>query len=150
MNGAAVSQVQLAASMARVGDQLKKNSAAVGTVQSRVNTVRDTEKKDNEQRKNDLKSINEKIQLLAILPLLVKPAVKTMSDDVTDVSNNVELPKGTNVLVDSGDALGALLPFLLIGGLGSSGLVGGGESGSGGMDGSMLLVLALALGLGKK
>jgi hypothetical protein len=135
--GPPVSQVQLQALTGRISDQLKKNSGAIATVNNRVNTVNTSEKKDNTDRKKDLKAINEKIQLLSLLPLLIKPKTQTITADTAG------LTKDSKVLVDSGDTLSALLPLLLVGGLGSGGLATGSEGGS--MDGSMLLILALAL-----
>jgi hypothetical protein len=147
MNGAPVSQLQLQAAMARVGDQLKKNSAAVSTVNSRVNTVSSAEKRDNEKQGKDLKSINEKIQLLTLLPLLIQPSKVTVpakSIDGTNPANPVPLtpdPVGTT---------NALLPLLLIGGLGGGGGLGSGSGTEGSMDSTTLLVLALVLSGGVK
>jgi hypothetical protein len=145
----AVSQVQLQAAMARVSDQLKKNSSAIGTVNSRVNTVSAVEKKDNEKREKDLKGIQEKIQLLALLPLLIKPSLT-----LGVAAGNLTPPAGTvnaagtqaTISADSGNTLNALLPLLLVGGLGGSG--GLGSSSDGGMDSGTLLILALALSKG--
>jgi hypothetical protein len=136
-----VSQVQLQAALSRVSEQLRKSSGAINTVNSRVNAVNKSEKKDNANRQKDLKSINEKIQLLALLPLLLKPTAKPL--DGTQLPGG--LATGDKVLVDTGDTLTALLPLLLIGGFGSSGLATGSGSSDGGMDGATLLVLALAL-----
>ena len=108
-NGAPASQGQVAAAMARVGDQLKTNSAAVATVNSRLNTVNSNEKKDNEERRKDLKAINEKIQLLALLPLLLKPTTTTLTSTAGGT-----LKVGDKVMIDSGDTLTALLPLLLM------------------------------------
>jgi hypothetical protein len=138
------------AAMARVGDQLKKNSAAAATINDRVNTVRATEKKDNEKREKDLKSINEKIQLLTLFPLLIQPPKVTIPaskiDPVghlpaTDVALTPEPVSTTN----------AILPLLLLGGIGGSGGLGSGSGTEGGMDSMTLLLLVLVLsgGLGK-
>src|SRR5258705_12041378 len=51
--GNAVSQVQLQDAMSRVGDQLRRASGAITTVNSRVNTVRKAEKRDNDEHKKD-------------------------------------------------------------------------------------------------
>lgn len=80
------------------------------------------------------------MQLLLLLPLLIKPATKEITLQDGDK---------VNVLVESNDTLSLLLPFLLIGGLGgdSMNLSGGGTTG--GLDTTMLiLILALSGGLG--
>jgi len=140
-----VTQVQMQAALSRVGDQMRRTSGAVNTVNSRVNAVNSNERRDNEERKKDLRSINEKIQLIALLPLLLKPSTRT----VTGLVANTNLVANDKLLVDSGDTLTALLPLLLIGGFGSGALGSSGDS-QGGMDSTTLLVLALALsgGLG--
>lgn len=135
MNGAGVSQTQLAAAMARVGDQLKQNSAAVSTVNSRVNAVSGAEKKDNEKREKDVKSTNEKLQLLTLLPLLIPPPTYTVPTGGAT--------EGTVLKADATSTTNALMPLLLMGGLGGgSGL---GSSSDGGMDSTTLLILALVL-----
>jgi hypothetical protein len=162
-----VTQQQLRLAMARVGDQLKTNSAAVGTLNSRINTVGVSEKRDNERREKDLKSLNEKIQLLTLLPLLIKPTFtlpftvnpagqqvgSTAATNTTTTSTTVDTTKTTvGIQPDQASTLNALLPLLLIGGgLGtSSGSGGSGSSSDGGMDTGTLLILALILSGGLK
>ena len=133
--------------MSRVGDQLKRNSSAIGTVNSRVNTVSSAEKKDNEDRRKDFKDINQKIQLLALLPLLVRPSTATLGtaaipSPVTDAAGNPV----NQVLTPEASTLNTILPLLLISGLGGSGGLGlGGDSGSD----SGLLLMALVLAFAK-
>jgi len=129
--------------MSRVGDQLKRNSGAITTVNSRVNSVNASEKKDNEERKKDLKGIGEKIQLLAMLPLLVKPAGVSLGGGATLLDAQGIAIANPKVLTPTTDTLTALLPLLLLGGFGGSG--GLGSSSDGGMDSTTMLVLALAL-----
>ena len=144
MNGAGVSQTQLAAAMARVGDQLKQNSAAVSTVNSRVNTVSGAEKKDNEKREKDIKGINEKIQLLTLLPLLIRPPTYTIpAQSITDTAGDTSPANALSIGADPTSPTNALLPLLLIGGMGGSG--GLGSSSDGSMDSTTLLILALVL-----
>jgi hypothetical protein len=141
--------------MSRVGDQLKKNSAAVSTVNSRVNTVSTAEKKDNDKREKEVKGVNEKIQLLTLLPLLVKPtftipytATPPPPGSPPGTPPTIDTTKPVTVPADSASTLNALLPLLLIGGLGGSG--GLGSSSDGTMDSGSLLILALALSGGIK
>jgi hypothetical protein len=133
--------------MGRVGEQLKKNAAAAAVVNSRVNTVSAAEKKDNAKREKDLKGINEKIQLLTLLPLLIKPPTVTIPANSIDLATN--LPATAVPLTpDPVSSTNALLPLLLLGGLGGSGGLGSGSEG--GMDSTTLLVMALVLSGGLK
>jgi len=142
-----VTQVQLEAALSRVDGKIKTVSDSTAAINSRVNTIAVAAKKENEDRKKELeaqkKDFNGKVQMLALLPLLVQPASKT-----TDQALGTTLPVGSKVLVQSDDSLTALLPLLLIGGMGG-GSGGLGLGGDGGSD-SNLLILALILGLGKK
>jgi hypothetical protein len=146
-----VTQTQLQTSLAKVGAQIKTNSDAITTVSSRVSTQSElltkevaARKKETDQIKKDL---NQTRQMAAILPLLSAPKsvqlAKGATDPATPAAN--QAPKA---LVESGDALSTLLPFLLLGGMGGSG--GGGMFGSGGGDDSTMMLLVLALTLGKK
>ena len=149
MNGAPVSQLQLQAAMARVGDQLRKNSAAAATINQRVNTVSTAEKRDNEKQGKELKGINEKIQLLTLLPLLIQPPKVTIP--ASGISAGVPAT-AVPLTPDPVGTTNALLPLLLIGGLGGGGGLGSSSSSGteGSMDSTTLLVLALVLSGGLK
>jgi len=112
-----------------------------------VNTIAAAAKKENEDRKKELdaqkKDFNGKVQLLALLPALVKPPATQPLTTAVDPS----LPAGSRVLLQSSDTLSLLLPVLLVGGMGG-GSGGLGLGGDGGSD-SNLLILALVLGLGR-
>ncbi len=141
-----VTQVQLEAALSRVDGKIKTVSDSTAAINSRVNTIAAAAKKENEDRKKELeaqkKDFNGKVQLLALLPLLVRPASITTAAAVDNI------PAGSKVLVESSDSLTALLPLLLIGGMGG-GSGGLGLGGDGSSD-SSLLILALVLGLGKR
>lgn len=146
-----VTQTQLQTALAKVGAQIKTNSDAITTVSNRVGTQAElltkevaARKKESDQIKRDLRQTRE---LAAILPLLTQPT----SVQLTAAA----VPAGTTppkALIQSDDSLGTLLPFLLLGGMGSAGSSGGGGGlfGSGGGDDSGMMMLVLALTLGKR
>jgi len=128
----------------KIGTQLKTNSDAITAVGAKLNTTAaslrkefDERKKENESLKKD---VNGKVSTLALLGLLIPPPTYTVPANTFGNANPVQLtPPPTGML-------NALLPVMLVGGFGGSGS-GGGFSlgGDGGMDGSMLLALALVL-----
>src|SRR5947209_6339470 len=77
-----VTQVQLEAALTRVDGKIKAVTDGVSTLTSRVNTLNSTIKKENEERKKEgesqKKDLNQKVQLLALLPLLTKPPTYTI------------------------------------------------------------------------
>jgi len=143
----AVTQAQLEAALSRVDGKIKTVADGVSTISSRVNALAATAKKEAEARKkgvdNTSKDMNQKLQMLALLPLLVQ------SPSVTLKSGNALLPNGqdlTTVTVPDTNSLDSILPLLLVsglGGTGSSGLSLGGD-GSGSDGGILLLAVALA------
>jgi hypothetical protein len=147
-----VTQVQLEAALARVDGKIKTVVDGMSSVNSRLNSLTSTIKKENEDRKKDVEAqkrdVNQKVQMLALLPLLTPrptftiPAVITPGTATTAAS--FATGASTTIQADSGGTLNALLPLLLISGIGGSGGLGGGTDS--GMDSSMLLVLALVLG----
>lgn len=148
-----VTQTQLQTALTRVGSQIKTNADAIKTVNVRVNSVSSEQsrqtallkKEISERKKQDIASkrdVQQKLQLLLLLPLLIKPSSKEIT---------LENGEKVNVLVESNDTLSLLLPLLLIGGLGGEGTSLSGGGGTGGIDSTMLiLILALSGGLGKK
>ena len=146
-----VTQTQLQASLARVDGKIKTVSDGVSTINSRITALSTSFKKEAEERKkqaeNQTKDLNQKLQLLALLPVLTpQPSVKL-------IAGNGLLPGGGDlpaVSVPDTNNLDALLPVLLVSGLGGSGggLSLGGDSSSG-TDSSMLL-LALVLAFANK
>jgi len=143
-----VTQVQLEAALSRVDGKIKTVSDGVSALTSRVNTLSSTTKKESEERKKDIeaqrKDISQKMQLVALLPLLVPPPTYTIKANSITAGSPAS---DQQLKADSGTMLNALLPLLLLGGFGGSGGSGGlGSAGSdGGMDSTMLLVLALIL-----
>ena len=149
-----VSQPQLEAALARVDGKIKTVTDSSAAVNARVASLQASFKKESEERKKTVdtqsKDLNQKVQLLALLPLLLKPPTQTgpLKDSVSgniiwDASNQPIQA----VSVPSSGGLDALLPLLLIGGLGGSGGSGGGLLGgdsSGGDSSLPLLALVLA------
>jgi hypothetical protein len=143
-----VTQAQLEAALARVDGKIKTVADGVSTISSRVNSIASASKKEAEERKKGIegqgKDLNQKLQLLALLPLLVQPPATTL------VTGNALLPGGkdlTQVLTPDQNQLDSLLPLLLVSGLGGtsgSGGLGLGGDGSGSDGGLLLLALVLA------
>jgi hypothetical protein len=144
-----VTQAQLQTALARVGQQIRTNSAAIGTLTTRVNAVSTEQtkqstalRKEIDERKKQADALRrdtrQKLELLTLLPLISKPTSVTLTQDVAG------LRKDQKVLVDSGDSLTMLLPLLLIGGLGGSSGTGGSGADSS-ADGSNIALLAIAL-----
>jgi hypothetical protein len=141
-----VTQVQLEAALSRVDGKIKTVSDGVSTLGTRVNTLTANIKKEAEDRKKDAQSqkadLNQKVQLLALLPLLTRPPTYTIVPKAIDGTNPTN---PVTLSADSGGTLNALLPLLLVSGLGS-GSGGLGLGGDGGTDNSlMLLALVLAM-----
>lgn len=147
-----VTEAQLQAALARVGAQIRTNSTAIRQVNGRADTLANDQRRQvaAQRRENGAirRDVRQTRELAAILPLLTpRPQSVALS---TAVAN---LPQGERVVVDRGtDTLSSLLPILLLGGLGGSSPspsgngAGAGTGSEGGMDQSMLLVLALVLG----
>lgn len=129
-----VTQAQLEASLARVDGKVKTVSDGMTTFSTRLNAVAGSLKKEAEERKKTgegtNKDLNQKLQLLSLLPLLIQPQTAKIGTQ--------------DVLVPDPNQIDALLPLLLVSGIGGSsgGLsLGGGDSGSD----SSLMMLALVL-----
>jgi hypothetical protein len=150
--GQYVTWVQLQAELARVGAQITTNSTAIRRVDTRTQTVADsqrrqvaTQRRENAAIRRDVRDTRE---LAAILPLLTpRPQSVALTEPVAG------LAQGERVVVDRGtDTLTTLLPLLLLGGLGGSSATtdtsGGGSAsaGGGGLESSSLLLFALLAG----
>jgi hypothetical protein len=146
-NNQYVTQTQLQTSLAKVGDQLKANSNAIGGLSERVSAQTEVIRKEVTARKKETdqlkKDLNQTRQMSALLPLLSKPkSIQLQASAVPTGTSPV--PKA---LVESNDAFGLLLPLMLMGGMGgSSGGSGGGGMFGGDDSGMMMMVLALTLG----
>jgi hypothetical protein len=143
---AGVTQAQLEAALARVDGKIKTVADGVSTIQARATALTAASKKEADERKKSVdtqsKDLNQKLQLMALLPMLVTPS---SAGPVTD-NNGVVIDK---VLTPESNILTSLLPLLVVTGLGGAGGVSlGGEGVSDG--GSNMLLLALVLAMGKK
>jgi hypothetical protein len=161
-----VTQTQLEAALTRSDGKIKTLTDGVSTLNARIATLSAAAKKEADQRKKSVdttgKDVNQKLQMLALLPLLLQPTqVRTpqiVIPALTD-SGGDTIPTFTVPLTDGANnnavvahlqqadrsTLDALLPLLLVTGVGSPG--GGLSLGGDGGDGSMML-LALALAVG--
>ena len=145
-----VTQTQLEAALGRVDGKIKTVSDGVSTINSRITALSAAVKKEAEDRKKAATSqnsdLNQKLQLLALMPLLVQPGSTAIQFAAGTQINGTPLATATTVNLASADPnsnLDSILPILLVSGLGGasgSGLSLGGD----GSDGS-LLILALAL-----
>lgn len=145
-----VTQVQLESALGRVDGKVKTVADGVSTINTRLATLSASLKKEADERKKSTdgqgKDLNQKMQMLALLPLLIQPSAKTLSTALpaTDGSNVASV-----VVPDPNSQLDSLLPLLLISGMGGSsgGLSLGGDSS--GSD-SSLMMLALVLAFANK
>ncbi len=130
-----VSQGQLQAALSRVDSKIKTVSDVEATINSRVGALSVANKKEVADRKKSIdgqvKDLSQKLQLLAILPLLNTPATTKIGT--------------TDVLVPDTNKFNAILPLLLVSGLGGTSGGGLGLGGDGGSSDSGFLLLALAL-----
>jgi hypothetical protein len=149
-----VSQAQLEAALARVDGKIKTVADGVSTISSRVNGLATAAKKEADTRKkstdNTNKDLNSKLQMLALLPLLVQPSTGALSGATVKDSSGNTIPNPQIALADPNSTLDSILPLLLVSGIGGTGSGSSGGFGLGdGSDGGVLL-LALALAFAKK
>ena len=161
-----VTQTQLEAALTRSDGKIKTLTDGVSTLNARIGVLSAAAKKEADQRKKSVdttgKDVNQKLQMLALLPLLLQPTqvrtpqvvIPALTDSGGDTiaSFTVPLTDGANNNAVVGhlqqadrSTLDALLPLLLVTGTGSP---GGGLSlgGDGGDSSLMLLALALSVG----
>jgi hypothetical protein len=149
-----VTYAALRQAMDKVGAQIKTNSDAITAVGNRLNSTAASLRKEFDERKKDTDAIrgdiNQKTSMLALLPLIMTPPTYTIPANTqigVDTVNGNAVSTGANALAiqpPPTTIANALLPLLLIGGFSSSpsGTPGGGI---GGMDNTMLLIMALVL-----
>jgi hypothetical protein len=145
-----VTQAQLEAALSRVDGKIKTVADGVSTINSRLASIASATKKEIEERKKGLdgqgKDLNQKLQMLALLPLLVQTPSSTLKTPLLDSNGN---PTITAVSTPDTNTLDTLLPLLLVSGLGGTSSSGGLSLGGDGSDGGMML-LALALAFANK
>ncbi len=148
-----VKKSELARATMDLDKKIATNAAAIQQGNARLNTLADQQttqamaiKKENTERKKDIKDLCQKLELLTLLPLLTGRSTRELKAETINLPPGLE--KGDKVLIDS-DGLSSVLPLLLLGGCGGGGGGGLGLGGEGGSS-SLLLVLALSGGLGGK
>lgn len=133
-----VTQTQLEAALTRSDGKIKTVADGVTQINTRLNGLAVAAKKEADERKKTLdaqsKDINQKLQLLAMLPVLTTPPAANVGVG------------GVPVLVPDTSSLNKLLPLLLVTGMGGTGGFGGGSDGAGD-SGSSMMMLALVLAL---
>jgi len=145
-----VTQLQLEASLARSDGKIKTVADGVTTIQARLAALAAASKKEADERKKSGdtqgKDLNQKLQMLALLPLLVKaPVINGPVDSVGGKLKDANGADITQLSAPDNSTLDALLPLLLVTGMGGTGGLnfGGDASGDGG--GMMMLALILAM-----
>ena len=139
-----VTQAQLEAALARSDGKIKTIADGVSTISARVNAASTAARREAEERKKAVdaqgKDLNQKMQLMAMLPVLITPKtaqVKDIDGTTTD----------TVVLADD-SSLNKLLPLLLVTGMGGVGGYSASGDGSGDSTNSMMM-MAMVLALSK-
>jgi hypothetical protein len=138
-----VTQTQLEAALARSDGKIKTVAEGVTQINTRLNGLAVAARKEAEERKKTAdaqsKDLNQKLQLMAMLPVLISPPSAQIVDGTT-AHNSV------NVLVPDSSSLNKLLPLLLVTGMGGAGGFGGDSSGDGG---NSMMMMAMVLALAK-
>jgi hypothetical protein len=147
-----VTQAQLEAALSRVDGKIKTVADGVSTINSRLASIASATKKEVEERKKGVdtqsKDLNQKLQMLALLPLLIQPQGATTTAPLVG-ANGAALPATTQIALQDTSTMDSILPLLLVSGLGGTSSSGGLGLGGDGSDGGMML-LALALAFAKK
>jgi hypothetical protein len=145
-----VTQAQLEAAMTRVDGKIKTVADGMGTLSTRVNSLATATKKEMEDRKKGLgdqnKDVNQKLQMLALLPMLIQQPSSKVAPGTLKDANGIDIAA---VATPDDNALDAILPLLLVSGMGGSTSGSGLSLGGDGTDGGMML-LAIALAMSKK
>jgi len=136
-----VTQSQLESALARSDAKIKTVADGVGTITSRVHTLAVGARREADERKKAFdtqnKDLNQKLQLMAMLPILITPPT---AGPVEDANGNVI----DKVVTPDDSSLNKLLPLLLMTGMGGGGFGGTPETGGDNSMMTMALVLALA------
>ena len=146
-----VTYAALRQAMDKVGAQIKTNSDAISNVGTKLNSTAAALRKEFDERKKETDTIrndtNQKVSMLALLPLIMTPPTYTIpsgaviSGAMNAGNTQFTTSQAFGISPPSTSMTNALLPLLLVGGLGGT----GGSGSTGGMDNTMLLVMALVL-----
>jgi hypothetical protein len=152
-----VTQMQLEAALTRSDSKIKTVADGISTITARLATLASAGKKEVDERKKTVdtqnKDLNQKLQLLALLPVLVKPP--SVDGAVVDLTPTAATRSYSKVLDSAGNplpivtrdsnSLNMLLPLLLVTGMGSAGGLSAGDSG--GDSGMSMMMLAMVLAM---
>jgi hypothetical protein len=140
-----VTQAQLEAALTRVDGKIKTVADGISTISTRVNSLTSAAKKEADERKKGIdtqgKDVNQKLQMLALLPMLIQPPSSKLQAPLNDANGN---PTITAVSTPDNSPLDAILPLLLVSGLGGTSSSGISLGGDGSDNGMMLMALVLA------
>lgn len=138
-----VTQAQLQSALAKISNDVKANAAGIKSVGARVDAAAAEQKKlaavvkkEAADHRRDLSKLKNGMQMAAILPMLT---TKTITVAKATELGSTAIPAGTKLQV-APDGMGAMLPLLLMGGLGGGG--GGGDESN-----TLMLALAFSGGL---
>jgi|JI10StandDraft_1071094.scaffolds.fasta_scaffold221485_3 hypothetical protein len=138
-NATYVTQAQLQSALEKVGQQVGRNASAIRALDVKAEARADRADKAIASLRRDLRRSTE---LSALMPLLMqKTATITLPARTIVDGQETTVPKEMKVMV-GGDSFSAMLPLVLMGGLGGSG------SGSGD-DNNNMMMLALVMAMGK-
>ncbi len=139
-----VTQAQLEAALARSDGKIKTIADGVSTISARINATSTAARRESEERKKAIdtqgKDLNQKMQLMAMLPVLITPKTAKVLD-IDGVTTD-------NVVVPDDSSLNKLLPLLLVTGMGGTGGFGASGDSSGDSSNSMMM-MAMVLALGR-
>jgi hypothetical protein len=136
-----VTQAQLEAALARSDGKIKTVADGVSTLSARVNATSTAARREAEERKKAVdaqgKDLNQKMQLMAMLPVLITPKTAQV----------VDTGGATDTVVLSDDSsLNKLLPLLLVTGMGGiGGYSASGDSSGDSTNSMMMMAMVLAL-----
>lgn len=119
-----VSQTQLQAALARVGEDVKKLAASVKSLEARADTTISRINKQNQGLG----------QMAMMMPMLMK---KTVTITGTTLAAG-GLKEGTRVMIDDNDSMSMLLPFMMMGSFGSTP-----QNGTGGQNDMMMMAMMM-------
>jgi hypothetical protein len=151
-----VTQTQLQAALTRVGSQIRTNSEAIKTLNSRVATLSSDQarqatalRKETALRKRETAALRNELRQTSQNNLLLFLLTQPKTTDPTtraDKVGNADVPIGARLVVQEGDSSkNLLLPILMLSGGGFGG-GGNSQSGSGGGGSNDALLMAVAFG----
>jgi hypothetical protein len=116
-----VTQAQLQSATERIGKDIRTIDASVKTLETAA--------------RRGQNNVSQSMQMMALLPLLMKKTV-TLTSDAGGIKS------GTKVMVDDGDMMTMLLPMMM---MQPGALTAGGQQSQGGMDPMMMMMMVMVI-----